>query len=151
MKTLQDILSNTVKTESGCMEWLGMYNGRGYGSVYMWRGYSKSGSEFVHRAVFIVQGIQIPKGYYVCHKCDNPKCCNPDHLFIGTPTENQQDAIKKGRQKKAKPKKEKKITQHGTRSRYYGIWGCRCDACKKAAANYIRDYRKGVRKRSNQS
>jgi hypothetical protein len=40
----------------------------------------------------------IPPGYYICHKCDNRKCVNVDHFFLGTPKDNVHDAIAKGRQ-----------------------------------------------------
>lgn len=143
MKTLQDILSNTRTTETGCMEWLGSYNGRGYGVVYM-PSISKIGVQFTHRAVLILQGIEIPKGYFVCHKCDNPKCCNPDHLFIGTPKENQLDAQRKGRfpfRTSLYNPRPKKIAKHGTKSRYNGKWNCRCEACTKANNDYIKEYR----------
>ena len=48
---------------------------------------------------------EIPKGYLVCHKCDNPKCTNPEHLFIGTPNDNMQDKINKGRLRIARGEK----------------------------------------------
>ena len=86
--TIGDILARTIKKENGCAEWTGAYNGSGYGVVYY-----NGRSEFVHRAVFLVMNIEIPEGMFVCHKCDNPRCCNPEHLFFGTPSENIRYAI----------------------------------------------------------
>lgn len=50
-----------------------------------------------HRYSWIMQNGSIPDGMIICHKCDNPKCVNPDHLFLGTHKDNTQDAIAKKR------------------------------------------------------
>jgi predicted HTH domain antitoxin len=50
-----------------------------------------------HKVAWILTNGPIPNGLMVCHKCDNPPCCNPNHLFLGTQTENMQDALAKGR------------------------------------------------------
>lgn len=50
-----------------------------------------------HRKSYEIFKGEIPKGFFVCHKCDVPACCNPDHLFVGTPKDNVQDGILKGR------------------------------------------------------
>lgn len=81
-----------IKQDSGCWEWTGRIKPRGYGAI------SIDGKEYLaHRAAWIITNGFIPKGFYVCHHCDNRKCINPDHLFIGTQRDNVQDCISKGR------------------------------------------------------
>lgn len=50
-----------------------------------------------HRVSYEIHFGAIPKGMYVCHSCDNPKCVRPDHLFLGTAKQNTQDCISKRR------------------------------------------------------
>jgi hypothetical protein len=50
-----------------------------------------------HRAAWLVTHGEIPEGQEVCHRCDNPPCCNPAHLFLGSHAENVQDSFSKGR------------------------------------------------------
>ncbi len=73
--------------ERGCWIWTGKRHKHGYG-YYMHQG--RRVLAHVHVRAFI-QGEQIKKGVYVRHACDNPPCCNPDHLLAGTPRQNAQD------------------------------------------------------------
>jgi hypothetical protein len=50
-----------------------------------------------HRLVYERTYGAVPDGKYVCHHCDNPPCCNPAHLFVGTAADNNHDMISKGR------------------------------------------------------
>lgn len=76
----------------GCWIWKGKLNTGGYGKY----GYNTN----AHRKMYEYEFGPIPKGMQVCHTCDVRKCVNPDHLFLGTITDNQKDKVKKNRQAK---------------------------------------------------
>jgi hypothetical protein len=90
---LERVLANCKRTESGCLIWKGWKNHRGYG----WTTY-RSVNGPVHRHLFqVVTGIKLTRWEFACHKCDVRDCCEIEHLFKGTPKENQQDMSRKGR------------------------------------------------------
>ncbi len=75
-----------------CWEWSEAKNRRGYGKF--WRNGSTLGT---HRVAWELSNGSIPNGLFVCHHCDNPACCNPKHLFLGTLQDNVDDMVSKGR------------------------------------------------------
>ncbi len=75
-----------------CWVWTGNDNGVGYGTV-SWHGQIT----YVHRIAYEHAIGPIPAGMLVCHTCDNPPCCNPAHLFLGTKRDNGLDMGRKGR------------------------------------------------------
>lgn len=83
--------------EHPCWEWNAAKNETGYGK--MSSGIRGEGNLKAHRASWIINRGPIPEGACVLHKCDNPGCVNPNHLFLGTKKDNSQDMIKKGRGK----------------------------------------------------
>lgn len=88
--------------EKDCWEWKGPMLNCGYGDIEI--GSRKTSSHYrerSHRFSFMhFNEKEIPKGMHICHKCDNRKCCNPLHLFMGTAKDNAEDMVKKGRQVK---------------------------------------------------
>lgn len=77
---------------SGCWLWEGSTNEDGYGRF--WNGHRRIGA---HRQSWIEARGQIPVGLSVLHRCDNPACVNPNHLFLGTQLDNISDMKTKGR------------------------------------------------------
>lgn len=87
---------------SGCFIWTAGKDGHGYGYFsYEKRAYR------AHRAAWELAFGPVPKGLFVCHRCDNPSCVNAAHLFVGTSTDNTNDMMSKGRgrwkERKVKP------------------------------------------------
>ena len=93
LKKLTDKYNHYVMKKRGCWDWSGCKVNGGYGSVRI--GYPKI---YAHRVSWMIHNKSlIPNGLCVLHKCDNPSCTNPRHLFLGTLKDNNLDAISKGR------------------------------------------------------
>jgi hypothetical protein len=83
---------DTTSSPTGCWLWTGAKDPCGYGNLKRDGRYSKA-----HRVAYELANGPIPKGVRVLHRCDNPPCCNPDHLFLGSQRDNIVDRNTKGR------------------------------------------------------
>ena len=85
-----------VDSSTGCWNWVGYKDKDGYGSINDWKDGMKTDTR-AHRFSWELYNGDIPKGILVLHKCDNPRCVNPKHLFLGTQQDNMDDMRLKGR------------------------------------------------------
>jgi hypothetical protein len=94
MKTLSERFEDAIVRipEGGCWIWMNWVNHYGYGQIQ-----NQNKGFGTHRVAWTLYIGPIPDGMNVCHRCDNPACCNPHHLFLGTTQDNVQDKIDKGR------------------------------------------------------
>lgn len=100
-----------IDDATSCWEWRAGLHPTGYGTLQIGRGY-----ELAHRISYRLAHGAIPDGAHILHKCDNPACVRPDHLFVGTHADNMRDMAKKGRMNgghgvKLNPAKVRQIRQ----------------------------------------
>lgn len=123
-----------------CWIWVGSRHRTGYGMFGSIPGLTRA-----HRFSYAVHFGPIPDGMYVCHKCDNPSCVRPDHLFLGTPKDNYEDAVAKGRVPRARFWREgycrrgHKLTPENTKQ-YSGSQ--ECQVCQRKNDVATRERRK---------
>lgn len=92
--TLSRILAHSMpEPNSGCWLWLRGVNVAGYGRIR-----HKGAARLAHRVAWFANHGPIPEGMRLCHKCDNPGCVNPAHMFVGTQADNVRDMMRKGRE-----------------------------------------------------
>lgn len=78
---------------NGCLEWQGSrIKGDGHGNIYV-----SGKATLAHRLAWELENGPIPDGMLVCHRCDNPPCCDVTHLFLGTYADNARDMVAKRR------------------------------------------------------
>lgn len=94
IERLKKSFEKHVIRQEGCWSWKGPIAKGGYPVMSCRR---KVGSDRGHKVSWIIHYGPIPKRMHVCHKCDNPICTNPEHLWIGTFKQNNDDKIAKGR------------------------------------------------------
>ena len=87
-----------VDKRTDCWNWTASTNRKGYGHFGVRDADGKWRIKAAHRVSYEYCIGKIPSGIKVCHRCDNPKCVNPDHLWLGTDKDNSVDKFRKNRQ-----------------------------------------------------
>ncbi len=94
-RPLEERFWEKVDASGECWLWLGCTTPLGYGRIT--RGAAVDGSEYAHRVAWSLANGLIPEKKQVLHRCDTRSCCNPEHLYLGTPADNMRDRDMRGR------------------------------------------------------
>ena len=98
--------SANIREVDNCWEWKRAIQSKGYGSV----GIGRKKTALAHRVAYEITYGEIPEGMWILHRCDNRRCVNPKHLFLGTNEDNVRDMVQKGRQAKGEKNGKSKLT-----------------------------------------
>lgn len=104
MQALDRFMKKVVVAKSGCWDWVACLEANGYGAFSI-----DSKANLAHRVSWILHKGDIPDNLYVLHRCDNRKCVNPAHLFLGTRSDNSLGMVSKNRQVKGEQIKQSKL------------------------------------------
>lgn len=128
MKSLAERFWSKVEKKSGCWSWNGAKTS-GYG--YITRGKRGDGLIRAHRLSYELHFGPIPEGLEVRHKCDNPECTNPNHLELGTHSDNMKDIVKRRRHSAHGKTHCVNGHEYNTANTYFNSRGHRyCKVCK---------------------
>lgn len=100
---------------TGCLIWMGSCVAGEYGKLQFTEG-GEIVSRLAHRAAWYLDRGPILDGLFVCHRCDNRRCCNVEHLFLGTATDNMRDMVEKGRSTRGIRQRLAKLTEDEVRA-----------------------------------
>lgn len=134
----------SIEPNSGCWLWAAGMQSKGYGTFYL-----DGRLRTAHRASWMIFRGDIPSGMLVMHVHDDRWCVNPDHLRIGTPSDNSMDMVKKGRQwlqKRTHCPRGHELTGDNLDPYRLGKGHRICRACGRAASNKARNLRRANKK-----
>lgn len=102
----QERFWSCVDRSDGCWTWTGAKSKGGYG-----RFKADGRQHAAHRVSYALANTPLPRNVFVCHRCDNPACVRPDHLFAGDHLANMQDMVSKGRSTKGRIPPSARLTE----------------------------------------
>lgn len=130
------LLSRLDKT-GDCWTWTGATNAQGYGVIKL--GGRRGRTWLVHRWLLgELRGVPLSRGELACHHCDNPPCCRPDHLYVGTSLDNHRDMHARGRFRHANAEKSECKRGHSLTGSNLLVRVTGARACRTCNREYMR-------------